>query len=686
MAYNVGRGVGSDVLPIAVLAPALGPGAGLAGALSEIGLGVAGSTAARTAQELGAGEIGQMAADVAGSLTPAAAGKSLAALPLAAVAREATREAVDPAARALQERIGGLAPNVTRLPLEERITRYLTPEEQQLVTPQDRINMDRILQTAATPNELVAMAAAGGAKRGWYRSSARAVREVFGDDADRFAAVLSATSPQTSVESNLRNTLNIWKNWDAAGRPTDRESILSIMGQSVEGELGDDSVLDAWKNNTVRALSSEDPANLQISGPKVNSFAQNLRGNLREVTNDTHQARGLGMRQSPDFAGRTSVKLTDEVGKLGFKNAGYLAGNLLTREAADLMTRATGEPWQPAEIQETVWSWVKAITDRKKKIKDPKKQRSVPSILESGELTDDAIADTPDFATLFSGNNEFHDILREAGYEDRIQQLSAPDFGQGRAIGAGARPSRALEASARRLDRATRRRGEAGTGEDLRQLSQRTSGRLRPSGPAPVEGPAFRRSNRKAGRGVLANQPVQEYQLPKDVQKQYAKLGVPTPALQEFKDPNLFWEMISQAKETNVFGDAVYVYPPEEYAGMRTFMTPDGTAGVAIKPDGDIVSVFNRSDGPHKGIAPHLVTLAVAEGGTKLDAYDIGGGLERIYGDVGFDTVRRDAWDEAYRPPGWNEEVMGTPDVIYMELAPAAGTSEVESVVRSIGD
>jgi hypothetical protein len=42
--------------------------------------------------------------------------------------------------------------------------------------------------------------------------------DVFGpEDAPRFASLLAALSPQTSVEMNLLNTLNVWKNWTAAG-------------------------------------------------------------------------------------------------------------------------------------------------------------------------------------------------------------------------------------------------------------------------------------------------------------------------------------------------------------------------------------------------------------------------------------------------------------------------------------
>ena len=67
------------------------------------------------------------------------------------------------------------------------------------------------------------------------------------------------------------------------------------MSDSVSGERGEESVMDAWKNNTVRALTASDPHAIKLSGPKVDSFMRNLTGNMDEVTNDTWQARALNL-------------------------------------------------------------------------------------------------------------------------------------------------------------------------------------------------------------------------------------------------------------------------------------------------------------------------------------------------------------------------------------------------------
>ena len=67
---------------------------------------------------------------------------------------------------------------------------------------------------------------------------------------------------------------------------------MRIMGESVQGDKGTESVLPAWINNSIRALSAPEGTemSLRISGPKVNSFMLNLLGAVDEVTNDTWMA------------------------------------------------------------------------------------------------------------------------------------------------------------------------------------------------------------------------------------------------------------------------------------------------------------------------------------------------------------------------------------------------------------
>ena len=297
--------------------------------------------------------------------------------------------------------------------------RYLTASERGKLRSNTRETFVRIFNDLPSEKEFAAAAIGGQAKRGWYRASSQAIIEVFGADAPRFAALLAATSPQTSVENNLINALNIWKNWTAAGRPTDRKAILKVMGQSVMGNKGEDSVLDAWVNNSTRALTSENPEALVISGPKVNSFMLNLRGFVDEVTNDAWMA-NFALVDQVIFKGSLNAAGTDPG-----KGPGYLAMSARVRAAASYLTKLTGEEWTPAEVQETVWSWAKTLYELQERQGE---NRTALEILQAGELTDDAIANTPDFATLLN-NGTYKQILKEAGYGEALERLAQSDTG-----------------------------------------------------------------------------------------------------------------------------------------------------------------------------------------------------------------------------------------------------------------
>ena len=115
----------------------------------------------------------------------------------------------------------------------------------------------------------------------------------------------------------------------------------------------------------------------------------------------------------------------------------------------------------------------------------------------------------------------------------------------------------------------------------------------------------------------------------------------------------------------NKFGAAVYLYDQADYEGMRLFVSDDRKSGFALKADGDIVSVFSGGG----GAAMDLVSLAIEQGGMKLDCFDTV--LPEIYSANGFKVATREPWNETYMPAGWNKQTFyefnrGEPDVVYM--------------------
>ncbi len=365
------------------------------------------------------------------------------------------------------------------VPGYERVSPYLTEAERASTNNSTAAKLVEAFKNLPSARDFAAAAKAGAAKRGWYRDSARAITDVFGhQDAPRFTALLAALSPQTSVELNLLNAVATWKNWLAAGRPTNRDAIVKILGQSVQGTKGVDSVLPAWINNAERALKAADPSAVTLSGPKVDSFMRNLRGNVEEVTNDAWMANFAHIDQVL-FSGSLNVAGTNP-GK-GF---GYKAMSAKVRQAAEILTRETGETWTPAEVQETVWSWTKALYEAASAKGETRSERE---LVKAGAITDEKIAATPDFATQLT-----HDAvlkhLEDAGYGSALDRLAefdrsrrgaaSEDVGQGGAR-AGGDDQRALLRSAKRLEelRAERAAASDAAGE-------------RPAGRGDVERPA----------------------------------------------------------------------------------------------------------------------------------------------------------------------------------------------------
>ncbi len=131
-----------------------------------------------------------------------------------------------------------------------------------------------------------------------------------------------------------------------------------------------------------------------------------------------------------------------------------------------------------------------------------------------------------------------------------------------------------------------------------------------------------------------------------------------------------FHKLITESKQKNAYGASVYAYPVGDYASMRLFVSEDRQSGFALKPDGDIVSVFSMAD---SGAGHAIVQMAVSQGGRKLDAFETV--LPYLYAPHGFRVVSRLRWDESQKPEGWDKQTFkdfngGEPDVVFMVYDP----------------
>ena len=106
---------------------------------------------------------------------------------------------------------------ITRHPKIRALVDALTADERAHLgrSKARQANFEEVAKALPSADTYAAGALAGEAKRGWYQASSQALVDIFGpEDARRFAALLAATSPQTSVEENLRTALHTWSNWE----------------------------------------------------------------------------------------------------------------------------------------------------------------------------------------------------------------------------------------------------------------------------------------------------------------------------------------------------------------------------------------------------------------------------------------------------------------------------------------
>lgn len=335
-----------------------------------------------------------------------------------------------------------------KAPIPDEINAGLTPQERvQLRTDTTARMIDAFNNSPAKTPEYAAAALAGQAKRGWYRASAEAIANVFGPDAPRFGAVLASMSPQTSVQMNFHNAVRTFINWDNAGRPTDPAAIKNIMQQSVQKKNPEDpGLLHAWVPNTINALTHPTPENMQLSGPKVDSFMKNLRGNTNEVTNDAWMAA---------FAKMNPAKMGGSGNQAGpGKSPTYIAMSAKVRNAATMLTKMTGENWTPSEVQETVWSWAKTAFEH-----SSAQGEKIQDMVKKGAITDDLIRSTPDFHQLF-GSAEHTGFIAGSRYGENAKRLAGTKGASTPAGGPTEKTQAAQRALAPHLNRAAERLNE----------------------------------------------------------------------------------------------------------------------------------------------------------------------------------------------------------------------------------
>ena len=264
-------------------------------------------------------------------------------------------------------------------------------------------------------------------KKGWYARAAKILNQVFGDDADLFIGVLAATSPQQKVRANLMMTLRFWDAWLKAGRPSDFDAIVELAKPI--------TLLDARYLNVARHLTGQE---MSDASRKVKSFYDNSGGNLYSVTLDTWMALFAGVDQ-----------------KLFGTKSGYAAHAAKVRRVAKRMGL------QPAEVQETIWSFFKTLVESSTGGITPRELIF--------DLTDTDVYSTPEFYDLAIQDPEIRQQLEQhagagviAGIDnEQLSRRGQTPLGIPVSSLAGANSQRVLERIAGRAVEARSRLAEA---------------------------------------------------------------------------------------------------------------------------------------------------------------------------------------------------------------------------------
>lgn len=135
-----------------------------------------------------------------------------------------------------------------------------------------------------------------------------------------------------------------------------------------------------------------------------------------------------------------------------------------------------------------------------------------------------------------------------------------------------------------------------------------------------------------------------------------------------------YLKAVRRGQLANENGWMVDAYTKEQYKGMKTYLTRSGNAGVAIKRNGDVVSLFAK--GGSRNMAK-LIPFAVANGGRKLDAFAkrIPTGLQNQYARFGAKATGRVDFNTEYAPNLWKmksdefkADPINQPEVVAMIL------------------
>lgn len=173
-----------------------------------------------------------------------------------------------------------------------------------------------------------------------------------------------------------------------------------------------------------------------------------------------------------------------------------------------------------------------------------------------------------------------------------------------------------------------------------------------------------------------------EFRVSDKLQEAQRQRGTPTYAVKDTTADPVSYEQALNAGRNSDTNNGWCVTPKSAQelkdGNVRTFMNDNGTVGVGIAPDGDIVAVFkNKNGGPPKALDT-MMPIAIEQGGDRLDCY--GEGLAKLYAKYGFEPVARVEFNSEYANEGWSPD-KGEPYIYVMKH----NGDSADTVARKMG-
>lgn len=173
-----------------------------------------------------------------------------------------------------------------------------------------------------------------------------------------------------------------------------------------------------------------------------------------------------------------------------------------------------------------------------------------------------------------------------------------------------------------------------------------------------------------------------ELRVSDQLQEAQRQRGTPTYAVKDTTADPVSYEQALNAGRNSDTNNGWCVTPKSAQelkdGNVRTFMNDNGTVGVGIAPDGDIVAVFkNKNGGPPKALDT-MMPIAIEQGGDRLDCY--GEGLAKLYSKYGFEPVARVEFNSEYANEGWSPD-KGEPFIYVMKH----NGDSADTVARKMG-